>query len=156
MALLLGTDVVHIPRIQKALERFGDRFLNRLYTPQEQADCWRGHPRSSPPTPEIYKRLAGRWAAKEAIAKALGTGWTGIGYTEIEIRRSPHGAPTIHLHRAAHRRWIARLGDRPGPWQLSISHDGDYAFAVAIAIAGAPSFPAAPDPLLPVEPSPIE
>ncbi|MCG9885808.1 MAG: holo-ACP synthase [Cyanobacteria bacterium] len=152
MALLLGTDVVHIPRVSKALERFGDRFLQRLYTPQEQADCWRDRPPSSAPPPEVIKRLAGRWAAKEAIVKALGTGWTGMGYTDIEIRRSPHGAPTVHLHRAAHRRWSALCGDRPAPWQLSISHDGDYAFAVAIALATV----APREPLLPVEPSPIE
>lgn len=156
MALLLGTDVVHIPRIQKALERFGDRFLNRLYTPQEQADCWRDRPRPLAPTPEICKRLAGRWAAKEAIVKALGTGWTGIGYTDVEICRSRHGAPTVRLHGAAHRRWIALGGDRALPWQLSISHDGDYAFAVAIALTAAPSSLAAAAPLLPVEPSPIE
>lgn len=124
----LGTDVVYIPRIQAALSRFGDRFLQRVYTPSEQQDC--GYGQSSSCRPSIH-RLAGRWAAKEAIAKALETEWRGLGYTDIEIIRLPSGAPTVALHgRAAAivSRW------QESQWQLSMSHDGDYAVATVLLV----------------------
>ena len=125
----LGTDIVYIPRIQAALERFGDRFLQRVYTSAEQRDCGcqgaMGTPLGS------IKQLAGRWAAKEAVAKALGTGWRGVGYTDIEIRRELSGAPSVHLHGRA-RAVVAVLGG--GELQLSLSHDQDYAIATALLI----------------------
>jgi holo-[acyl-carrier protein] synthase len=125
----LGTDIVYIPRIQAAVERFGDRFLNRVYTPIEQYDC--GYAIDSYNRPLIH-RLAGRWAAKEAVAKALAIGWRGIGYTEIEIQRQTSGAPAVYLHgRAAA---LVATWSKDLSWQLSLSHDRDYAIATVILI----------------------
>ena len=137
MDIRLGTDIVYIPRIQTALERFGERFLQRVYTPVEQRDC-----HSETQEPQLVslladkqrqvsaQKLAGRWAAKEAIAKALGTGWRGIRYTDIEIRRQPSGQPKVYLYGAA-AITAATWGEYH--WQLSLSHDGDYVIATAIA-----------------------
>lgn len=127
----LGTDIVYIPRIQAAIERFGARFLQRVYTPGEQQDCGYGKDASSRPS---IHQLAGRWAAKEAVVKALATGWRGVSYTDIEIRRQPSGAPKVLLHRGA-TRVVAAWGE--GQWQLSLSHDGNYAIATAILVASA-------------------
>lgn len=76
-------------------------------------------------------QLAGRWAAKEAVVKALGTGWRGLRYTEVEVQRSNTGAPYLLLHGAA-----AAVASAWGncQWQLSLSHDGDYCTATAIAL----------------------
>lgn len=124
--LRLGTDIVYIPRIQAAINRFGDRFLQRVYTLTEQHDC--GYDQGALIRPSI-DRLAGRWAAKEAVAKALGTGWRGVGYTDIEIERQPNGAPSVYLHRRAAA--VAAVWGE-GQWQLSLSHDGNYAIATAL------------------------
>lgn len=125
----LGTDIVYIPRIQAAVERFGDRFLQRVYTPGEQRDC--GCQEANSYSLARINQLAGRWAAKEAVAKALGTGWRGVGYTDIEIRRDRRGAPTVYLqNRAA----IIVTAWGKSEWQLSLSHDHDYAISTAILI----------------------
>ena len=76
-------------------------------------------------------QLAGRWAAKEAVVKALGTGWRGIRYADVEIRRSENGAPNVQLHGTAAAR-ASVWGNCQ--WQLSLSHDGDYCMATAIAL----------------------
>lgn len=124
----LGTDIVYIPRIQAAIERFGDRFLQRVYTPCEQLDCgWCDRL----PNRTTINKLAARWAAKEAVVKALGTGWQGVGYTDIEIRRSQSGVPIVYLHGRAMVLLNAFLEVQ---WQLSLSHDGDYAIATAILV----------------------
>lgn len=136
MNIRLGTDIVYIPRIQTAVERFGERFLQRVYTAREQQDCCtEANVVSSSSlgikqTQVSAKRLAGRWAAKEAIAKALGTGWQGIRYTDIEIQRQASGQPQVCLYGAAA---IAVSAWGKYDWQLSLSHDGDYAIATAIA-----------------------
>lgn len=124
----MGTDIVYIPRIQAAVDRFGDRFLQRVYTLTEQHDC--GYAQAPPSRPAI-NRLAGRWAAKEAVAKALGTGWQGVGFTDIEIRRQPSGATAVYLHQRG-AAVAAAWGE--GQWQLSLSHDGNYAIATALFI----------------------
>lgn len=124
MMLRLGTDIVYIPRIAGALERFGDRFLQRIYTPAEQQDC------SCRQIPNI-NQLAGRWAAKEAVAKALLTGFRGFSYTDIEIRRQANGAPQVSLHGNA-AALAASLGKCQ--WQLSLSHDCDYCVATVLLI----------------------
>jgi holo-[acyl-carrier protein] synthase len=86
-----GIDLVEIPRIQQSMERFGSRFLNRVYTPAEQAYCLRKR--------NAAESLAARFAAKEAGAKALGTGIShGVSWLEIEVVREPSGRPTIQFH----------------------------------------------------------
>ena len=118
-----GVDVIEIERVWTAQVRHGDRFLQRVYTPQERAQC-QGRVES----------LAGRFAAKEAAAKALGTGiWRhGIRWTDIEVRRDEcSGAPTLHLHGAAAARAQA-LGWTS--WSLSLSHDRERAIAFVVAL----------------------
>lgn len=126
----LGTDIVYIPRIQAAIDRFGDRFLQRVYTSVEQYDCGYQQPSINLASVSINK-LAGRWAAKEAVAKALGTGWRGVGYTDIEIRREISGAPAVYLYKRA-AEIVTAWGE--SQWQLSLSHDQDYAIATALLI----------------------
>jgi holo-[acyl-carrier protein] synthase len=133
-----GTDIVYVPRIRSAVDRFGDRFLQRVYTLVERKDCCLSEGANS----RTIERLAGRWAAKIAVAKALEIGWRGGSYTDIEIGRQPSGAPRVTLYGDAaavavrlctrdsllpsHRTW---------QWHLSLSHDGDYAIATAILTA---------------------
>ncbi|NJK74260.1 MAG: holo-ACP synthase [Oscillatoriales cyanobacterium RU_3_3] len=139
MNIYLGTDLVYVPRIQAALDRFGDRFLQKVYTPTEQQDCKPidcARRNKAKMSRDSSQQLAGRWAAKEAVVKALGTGWRGLRYTEVEIQRSSSGAPNLFLHGAA-----AVLASAWGncQWQLSLSHDGDYCTATAIALCTPPS-----------------
>jgi holo-[acyl-carrier protein] synthase len=120
--LTTGVDIIEIPRISAANERWGSRFLNRIFTPGEQAFS---HGRAP--------QLAGRFAAKEATMKALGTGVRGVGWREIEVVRERGRAPTIRLHgRAAER--ARRLGITT--FALSISHSRDYAVAFVVAQSG--------------------
>ena len=119
----VGIDIIETARIRGVLERHEDRFLRRVYTDWERAYC-----RSN------VLHLAGRWAAKEAVSKVLGMGVRGVGWREIEIRRTPLGQPTVTLHgRAETRR--ARLGLRD-PLSVSISHIRDLAVAVAVGVRG--------------------
>jgi holo-[acyl-carrier protein] synthase len=134
MVLGIGTDLVEIDRIQNSVARFGDRFLERIYTPGEIAYCMAKK--------SFAESLAARFAAKEAAAKALGTGISrGIGWREIEVRRAPGQRPTLHLSgRAA--QWAARLGG--GRLSLSLTHSRSVAMAVVL-LESADS--AAPGPL---------
>jgi len=119
-----GIDLVEVARIEAILDRHGDRFLARVFTPAEAAQSEGRRGRA--------EHLAGRFAAKEAVLKALGTGLdSGIAWTEIEVVSSPRGQPTVRLvGRAAA---VARdLGI--GSWSLSISHTSAQAAASAIAI----------------------
>jgi holo-[acyl-carrier protein] synthase len=119
-----GVDAAEIPRIAHAVERWGQRFLDRVYTPAEQHYC-RGRPH----------RLAGRFAAKEAISKVLGTGVRYVHWREMEILPDLRGKPTVWLSgRAAE--VAARLG--LGPIGISITHTGDLALAFAVALGKAP------------------
>ena len=127
--LRLGTDIIYIPRIEKVIEQFGDRFLRRVYTPNELLDC---RYEQNAPSRNAMNKLAGRWAAKEAAVKALGTGWLGVGYTDVEICRQSSGAPTVQLHGRA--LTVVKCWGQL-QWQLSLSHDGDYAVATAILIS---------------------
>ena len=124
----IGTDIVYVPRIQAAWDRFGDRFLKKIYTLPEQQYCLRS-------ANHTLHRLAGRWAAKEAAVKALGTGWKGVGYTDVEVRRASSGAPSIVLHGRALSA-LQRAGFQEGAcaWQVSFTHDRDYAFATAVLV----------------------
>ena len=116
----LGIDIVKVERIRAAIERFGERFSNRVLTPSE-----RRYVRSRPAT------FAGRWAAKEAVSKVLGLGVRGIGWRDIEVVRLPTGQPSVLLHgRAAAR--AEQLG--MGRIALSITHESDYAVAIAFGV----------------------
>jgi holo-[acyl-carrier protein] synthase len=119
----VGIDIIETARIRGVLERHEDRFLRRVYTDWERAYCRHN-----------VLHLAGRWAAKEAVSKVLGLGVRGVGWREIEIRRTPLGQPTVTLHgRAETRR--ARLGLRD-PLSVSISHIRELAVAVAVGVRG--------------------
>ncbi|HEY2038924.1 MAG TPA: holo-ACP synthase [Edaphobacter sp.] len=124
MILGIGTDMIEIGRIERSIEQFGERFLDRIFTPGEIAYCHQKKRHSG-------ESFAARFAAKEAGAKALGTGISrGITWKEIEVRRRPGGAPTLHLSGRALKRaeqmGIARLS-------LSLTHGRDVAMAVVIA-----------------------
>ena len=116
----LGIDIVKVERIRRALERHGRRFPQRVLTDAEDA-----YVRDRP------ENLAGRWAAKEAVSKVLGLGVRGVGWREIEIVRLPTGQPTVRLHERALRR-----ADQLGMERIavSISHEHDFAVAVAVGI----------------------
>ena len=116
----LGIDIIKVARIRDTLAKFGRRFSNRVLTANEDR-----YVRDRPET------FAGRWAAKEAVSKVLGLGVRGIGWRDIEVERLPTGQPSVRLHgRAAAR--AEQLGmERIA---LSISHESDYAVAIAFGI----------------------
>jgi holo-[acyl-carrier protein] synthase len=116
----LGIDIIKIERIRKALTKHGRRFPKRILTEAEDA-----YVRDRP------ENLAGRWAAKEAVGKVLGLGVRGVGWREIEIVRLPTGQPTVRLHDRARRR-----ADQLGMERIavSISHERDYAVAIAFGV----------------------
>jgi holo-[acyl-carrier protein] synthase len=118
-----GIDLVQVERIRDALDRHGERFLRRIYTPGEQAQAGDG--------PLRVQFLAGRFAAKEAVMKALGTGWArGVAWTDIEVRRLPSGKPELALTgRCAE--LAAGLG--VARWEVSITHTDGHAAASALA-----------------------
>jgi len=117
-----GIDLAEIGRIQQSIDRYGSRFLNRIYTAAEQAYCL--HRRKS------AESFAARFAAKEAGAKALGTGISrGVNWLEIEVVREPGGRPTLKFHgRAA--QIAAHLGVAHAA--LSITHTADLAMASVV------------------------
>ncbi len=125
--LTCGTDVVDIARLQEALTRHGERFLERVYTPRERLYA-RGR----------VAELAARFAAKEATAKALGVGMrllspAGIGWHEVEVLNDVYGKPYVVLHGRA-----AELATRQGltEWSVSLTHDGGLALAFVVAMGG--------------------
>jgi holo-[acyl-carrier protein] synthase len=118
-----GTDLVEVERIQEILGKQGHRFLERLYTPGERVMAGEA--------PSV-RFLAGRFAAKEAVLKALGTGWIrGLAWTDIDVGRLPSGKPTVLLsggcRRVAEELGIVRL-------DVSITHTAEHAAATAIAL----------------------
>src|ERR1700727_879064 len=114
-----GTDLVEIARIQQSLARYGKRFLSRIFPSAEQAYCLRKR--------NAAESLAARFAAKEAAAKALGTGISrGVNWLEIEVVREPGGRPSIKFHGRAEQMAV-RLGARHAA--LSITHTTDLAMA---------------------------
>ncbi len=116
----LGIDIIKVGRIEASLARFGERFSRRVLTPAERAYV-RGRPET----------MAGRWAAKEAVSKVLGRGVRGIGWRDIEIERLPTGQPAVRLHGRA-----AIRADQLGMERIaiSISHESDYAVAIAFGV----------------------
>jgi holo-[acyl-carrier protein] synthase len=122
--MLIGTgiDLIEIDRIQKSMDRYGDRFLDRIYTPSEKAYCLRKR--------NAAESLAARFAAKEAAAKALGTGMSyGVNWLEIEVTREPGGRPGLRFAgRAA--QMAARLGVEHAA--LSLTHSETLAMASVV------------------------
>lgn len=124
MVLGLGTDLIEIARIEESLERHGERFLHKIFTQSEIAYCLQKKKSSA-------ESFAARFAAKEAGAKALGTGISrGVSWKELEVRREIGERPTLHLSgRAAER--AAQMGVRT--LSLSLTHSRDVAMAVVVA-----------------------
>lgn len=119
-----GIDVVELPRIRAAIERHGERFLRKVYTPAETAYC-----RSKK---DRWASFAARWAAKEAVFKAYGSGWQGLWWlNQIEVTREASGKPGIRLLPAAAqaqaRRGVLRT-------ELSLTHGRDVAIANVILL----------------------
>jgi holo-[acyl-carrier protein] synthase len=123
-----GIDLVEVARIERLLEEHGERFLARIFTPGEVAYADANPGRRG-------EHLAARFAAKEAVMKALGTGWArGVAFADIEVVRDGAGKPSVELHAGA-----AALASEMGitKWLLSLTHSGLWAQASAIAIAPA-------------------
>jgi len=118
-----GVDIVEVKRIAEMVERHADHFLDRVFTAGENS-----YAASSPR--RRAEHLAGRFAAKEAALKALGTGWrSGIAWTDVEVRLEPSGRPNLVLHGAAE---SAALASGITAWHVSISHTDDLAIASVI------------------------
>ena len=120
-----GIDIVETSRIRRMTEEHGQRFLDRCFTPGEQAYCAKNPKR-------YFEHLAGRFAAKEAVLKVLGTGWRGgIAWTDIEILREESGQPKILLTGEC-----ARIAKVLGIsfWHISMSHIETHATASAIGL----------------------
>ncbi len=120
--LRVGVDIMDVERIARGVERYGDKFYNRVFTEKERCLC-EGNP----------QRLAARFAAKEATAKALGTGIGAVRWTEIEVDCDSRGRPFLRLHGNA-----ARLAAELNltTWDISLSHTTTQAVAFVVAMAG--------------------
>jgi holo-[acyl-carrier protein] synthase len=117
-----GIDIAEVPRIRKAIERFGDRFLQRVFTPAEILYCDSKANRA--------ERYAARFAAKEAAMKAIGTGWNhGVRWRDCEVTRMPGGRPTLTFHGKA-AEFAGKLGVKHAA--LSLSHTAEQAIAQVI------------------------
>ncbi len=119
-----GIDLVDFPRIESMIERHGARFLNRVFTQREQSDAEAAYNR--------IEKLAGRFAAKEAVMKLLGTGWRGkIAWTDIEIVNSAMGQPVVEISGE-----VRRIAEASGIGRItmSITHTANFAIASAVAL----------------------
>jgi len=126
MIVGIGVDIIEVGRIERALERQGERFVRRIFTEQEAAYCARA---ARPP-----ERFAARFSAKEAALKALGTGWReGLRLLDVHVGNDPLGAPSITFHGTAleksRRLGVTRI-------HVSLSHQHDYAIAHVILEGG--------------------
>jgi holo-[acyl-carrier protein] synthase len=120
----IGTDITECLRIARMIERHGELFINRVYTPEEIRYCQNRK--------QATQYFTGRWAAKEAVLKALGTGWRrGITWRDIEIRNKPGGRPVVAVRGGA-KEVIEQLG--VAKLLVSISHCRTHATAYAIAL----------------------
>jgi len=117
-----GIDIAEVARIRESIERFGERFLERIFTPGEILYCDSKANR--------FERYAARFAAKEAAMKALGTGWNhGVRWRDCEVARLPGGRPTIQFHGKA-AEFASKLGAKNAA--LSLSHTREQAIAQVI------------------------
>ncbi|HSR46422.1 MAG TPA: holo-ACP synthase [Anaerolineales bacterium] len=114
-----GVDMIEVERIDRAILRYGNRFFTRFFTAQELIDAGGSTP-----------ALAARFAAKEAVSKALGTGIGDVGWKDIEIVNGPRRQPVLRLHGPAQRA-ASDLGLRT--WAISLSHTHEHAIAMAVA-----------------------
>jgi holo-[acyl-carrier protein] synthase len=116
-----GVDLIEVSRVAETIARQGERFLHRCFTAQELADCAGQAP-----------SLAARFAAKEAVAKALGCGIGDVRWLDIEIRRDARGGPVLVLHDAAQ-----TLAQQLGltEWSISLSHTQEHAVAMVVALS---------------------
>jgi holo-[acyl-carrier protein] synthase len=122
MIVGLGIDIAEVPRIAGSIQRFGDRFLRRIFTDAEIRYC--------ETKANKVERFAARFAAKEAALKALGTGWRGgIAWRDVEVTREPTGKPTMTFHRKA-AEFAARLGVKRS--HVSLTHTEQTAMAEVI------------------------
>ena len=122
--LATGVDIIEIERIERSINRFGDKMRNRIFTSQEQIYC-AGKTTS----------LAGRYAIKEAVSKALGTGIGDVNFTDIEVINDTRGKPELVLHNRA-KTLASNLG--LDQWSISISHTTTHAIGFAVAIGTTP------------------
>ncbi|MDR0704644.1 MAG: holo-ACP synthase [Planctomycetaceae bacterium] len=121
----IGTDIIECERIDRMVQRHGSHFVDRVFTKREIQYCT--DRKSSD------QHFAGRWAAKEAVLKALGTGWiSGIAWTDVEVVNESSGAPRIQLHGGA-----AKIAEEKqlSEIQISISHCKSHAIAFAAAVS---------------------
>ena len=127
----IGTDITECLRIAQMIERHGELFVDRVYTPEETGYCRNRK--------QATQHFTGRWAAKEAVLKALGTGWIrGVSWRDIEIRNEAGGRPVVLLHGGA-QQTAQRLGVTEV--LVSISHCHTHATAYAIALGKADGGP---------------
>lgn len=120
MKLRTGIDLIEIDRLRCTLKRHGERFLKRIFTPLELDECG-----------GQVESLAARYAAKEAVAKALGYGIGVVSWQDIEIRRGENGEPTLYLYGTA-----SHLAEEQGLaiWSVSLSHTANQALAMVVVM----------------------
>lgn len=120
-----GIDLVDCPRIEKMVSDHGERFINRVFTPREQAYANKNANK--------IEKFAGRFAAKEAVLKLMGTGWRGkIAWTDIEVVNNPAGSPQATLSGE-----VKKIASKLGITNISVSitHTANFAIASAVALA---------------------
>lgn len=126
MIVGLGTDLAEVNRIRESISRFGDRFLNRVYTTGERNYALK--------KPNAAERFAARFAAKEAGMKAIGTGWNrGVTWKDFEVVNEPSGRPKLVLHGVAQ---LIATNLKVERISISLTHTKDMAFAVVILEGG--------------------
>lgn len=126
----IGSDICSVVRIMRAYEKYGQRFLDKVLTENEQKYVLGKTSLKSPlAANRLAEALAARFAAKEAIVKALGTGWRGVHWREIEVINAASGAPQAVLHGRA-KELLSRLAF--SQIEISLSHEREYALAVAL------------------------
>lgn len=122
MIIGIGVDLVHAGRVRELIDRYGDRFLQRIFMPDEISYCLRGRTN--------HLSFAAHIAAKEACAKAIGTGWRqGVHWKCFEVTHEPSGKPTITIHGRA-----LEIADELGVGRVAVSltHDTEYAIAQVV------------------------